>query len=88
MEKCSFCIQSTQAVILQAKRDGRIVGKDEFNDACACSAACSSGAMVFGDVNNTEDPIVRLKESDRAYHLLDHIGTKPNVFYHVKVRNT
>jgi len=88
MEKCSFCIQATQSVILQAKRDGRIVGKDEFNDACACSAACSSGAMVFGDVNNTEDPIVRLKENERAYHLLDHIGTKPNVFYHVKVRNT
>jgi molybdopterin-containing oxidoreductase family iron-sulfur binding subunit len=22
------------------------------------------------------------------YHLLEHVGTKPNVFYHVKVRNT
>ena len=88
MEKCSFCIQATQAVILDAKRSGKVVSKDAFNDACACSAACSSGAMVFGDVNNAEDPIVRLKESDRAYHLLDHIGTKPNVFYHVKVRNT
>lgn len=88
MEKCSFCIQATQSVILQAKREGRQVGANEFNDACACSAACSSGAMVFGDVNNTEDPITRLKEDERAYHLLDHIGTKPNVFYHVKVRNT
>jgi len=88
MEKCSFCIQATQAVILDAKRNGKPVTNDAFNDACACSAACSSGAMVFGDVNNTEDPIVRLKENERAYHLLDHIGTKPNVFYHVKVRNT
>lgn len=88
MEKCSFCIQATQSVILQAKREGRVVGANEFNDACACSAACSSGAMTFGDVNNTEDPIARLKEDERAYHLLGHIGTKPNVFYHVKVRNT
>ncbi|MXN92265.1 TAT-variant-translocated molybdopterin oxidoreductase [Flavobacterium sp. Sd200] len=88
MEKCSFCIQSTQAVILKAKREGRTVAKGEFNDACACSAACSTGAMVFGDVNDKEDPIVRLKEDDRAYHLLSHIGTQPNVFYHVKVRNT
>ena len=39
MEKCSFCIQSTQAVILKAKREGRPVAKGEFNDACACSAA-------------------------------------------------
>ncbi|MGV3459963.1 MAG: TAT-variant-translocated molybdopterin oxidoreductase [Flavobacterium sp.] len=88
MEKCSFCIQSTQAVILKAKREGRQVAKNEFNDACACSAACSTGAMVFGDVNDTTDAIVALKEDERAYHLLEQIGTKPNVFYHVKVRNT
>jgi Fe-S-cluster-containing dehydrogenase component len=86
MEKCSFCIQMTQATILTAKREGRQVRKDEFYTAC--SEACSSGAMVFGDVNHNEDPIVRLKEDDRAYHLLSQIGTQPNVFYHVKVRNT
>jgi Fe-S-cluster-containing dehydrogenase component len=86
MEKCSFCIQMTQATILKAKREGRTVNKDEFSTAC--SAACGSGAMAFGDVNNTEDPITRLKEDERAYHLLGQIGTKPNVFYHVKVRNT
>jgi molybdopterin-containing oxidoreductase family iron-sulfur binding subunit len=88
MEKCSFCIQSTQAVILEAKRQGRVVAKDEFNNACACSAACSSGAMIFGDVNDKESEVAKLAESDRMYHLLEHVGTKPNVFYHVKVRNT
>ncbi|MFY0483191.1 TAT-variant-translocated molybdopterin oxidoreductase [Flavobacterium sp. PLA-1-15] len=88
MEKCSFCIQSTQAVILKAKREGRPVAKGEFHNAVACSAACSSGAMVFGDVNDKEDAIVALKEDDRMYHLLEHVGTKPNVFYQVKVRNT
>jgi len=86
MEKCSFCIQMTQATILTAKREGRQVRKDEFYTAC--SEACGTGAMVFGDVNHNEDPIVALKEDDRAYHLLSQIGTKPNVFYHVKVRNT
>jgi molybdopterin-containing oxidoreductase family iron-sulfur binding subunit len=88
MEKCSFCIQSTQAVILEAKRQGRVVAKDEFNNACACSAACSSGAMVFGDVNDKDSAVAKLAESERMYHLLEHVGTKPNVFYHVKVRNT
>ena len=88
MEKCSFCIQSTQAVILEAKRQGREVAKDEFNNAVACSAACSSGAMIFGDVNDKESEVAKLAESERMYHLLEHVGTKPNVFYHVKVRNT
>ena len=88
MEKCSFCIQSTQAVILKAKREGRPVKSGEFNDTCACSAACTSGSMVFGDVNDKESPIAKLEQDERMYHLLEHVGTKPNVFYHVKVRNT
>ena len=88
MEKCSFCIQSTQAIILKAKREGRPVAAGEFNDACACSAVCSSGAMRFGDINEEGSVISELKEDDRAYYLLEHVGTKPNVFYHVKVRNT
>ncbi len=88
MEKCSFCIQSTQAVILKAKREGRPVRDDEFNDACACSAACSSGSMVFGDINNPKDPVVPLVNDERAFYALDYIGTKPNIVYQVKVRNT
>ncbi|TDY10660.1 TAT-variant-translocated molybdopterin oxidoreductase [Meridianimaribacter flavus] len=86
MEKCSMCIQMTQKTVLDAKRDGREVRKDEFQTAC--SAACSSGAMIFGDINNKESKVAHLKEDDRAYHLLEHIGTKPNVVYQTKVRNT
>lgn len=88
MEKCSFCIQSTQAVILKAKREGRDVREGEFNDACACASACGTGAMVFGDVNVKDSEIAKLRNDERAYHLLEHVGTKPNVFYQVKVRNT
>jgi Fe-S-cluster-containing dehydrogenase component len=87
MEKCSFCVQATQAVILNAKREGRPVAKGEFNSAVACTAACSTGAMIFGDVNEPEDQIVALKNNERMYHLLEHVGTQPNVFYQVKVRN-
>lgn len=85
MEKCSLCIQMTQASILKAKREGRAISGDEFE--VACSAACTSGSMVFGDINDKESEVATLFEDDRRYHLLEHIGTKPNVFYHVKVRN-
>jgi MoCo/4Fe-4S cofactor protein with predicted Tat translocation signal len=85
MEKCSMCIQKTQLTILTAKREGREVANDEFETAC--SSACTTGAMVFGDVNNKESKVATLAEDQRMYHLLEHIGTKPNVFYHVKVRN-
>ena len=86
MEKCSMCIQMTQKTILDAKRDGRVVEKDEFETAC--SKACSSGAMTFGDINNKESQVAKLKEDNRMYHLLEHVGTKPNVIYQTKVRNT
>ncbi len=86
MEKCSMCIQMTQKTVLDAKRDGREVKPNEFKTAC--SAACSSGAMVFGDINDKKSDIAALKDDKRAYHLLEHVGTKPNVVYQVKVRNT
>ena len=86
MEKCSMCIQKTQKTILDAKRDGRLVEDGEFQTAC--SAACGSGAMIFGDINDKESEIAALKEDDRMYHLLESVGTKPNVIYHTKVRNT
>jgi molybdopterin-containing oxidoreductase family iron-sulfur binding subunit len=86
MEKCSWCIQMTQKSILDAKRDGRPVADSEFQTAC--SNACSSGAIVFGDINDPNSEVSALKASNRMYHLLEHVGTKPNVFYQVKVRNT
>ncbi|MGB2514766.1 MAG: TAT-variant-translocated molybdopterin oxidoreductase [Flavobacteriaceae bacterium] len=86
MEKCSMCIQMTQKTILDAKLEGRQIKDGEFQTAC--SNACDSGAMVFGDINDKESQVAQLKEDSRMYHLLEHVGTKPNVMYQVKVRNT
>ena len=86
MEKCSMCIQMTQKTILDAKRDGRQIKDGEFQTAC--SAACSNGAMTFGDINDKDSKVAKLKEDNRMYHLLESVGTKPNVQYHTKVRNT
>ena len=86
MEKCSMCIQMTQKTILDAKLEGRQIKDGDFK--CACSDACSSGAMVFVDVNDKSSRVSDLKEDKRMYHLLESVGTKPNVMYQTKVRNT
>ena len=86
MEKCSMCIQMTQATILQAKKEGRPVKDGEFQTAC--TNACSSGAMVFGDINDKSTKVSHMHEDDRTFKLLDFVGTKPNVFYQLKVKNT
>jgi molybdopterin-containing oxidoreductase family iron-sulfur binding subunit len=85
MEKCSMCIQMTQNVILEAKKDGRKVQDGEFQTACA--NACSTGAMKFGDMNDVNSEVRSLYTGNRKYTLLEEIGTKPNVFYHAKIRN-
>ena len=86
MEKCSMCIQMTQKTILDAKNEGRAIKDGEFKTAC--SAACESGAMVFGDINDHESEINKLSKDKRMYHLLEAVGTKPNVLYQAKVRNS
>ncbi len=85
MEKCSMCIQMTQATILEAKKQGRKVEDGEFE--VACSKACSSGAIKFGDVNDPNSEVTRLSKDKRKYVLLEEVGAKPNVFYQYKVRN-
>ena len=85
MEKCSMCIQITQKTILDAKLEGRSIKDGEFQTAC--SNACSSDAIVFGDINDKHSQVAALKEEDRMYHLLESVGTKPNVMYQAMVRN-
>ena len=85
MEKCSMCIQMTQATILEAKKEGRRIEDGELQTAC--SKACSTGALKFGDMNDKSSEVRALFNDKRKYVLLEEVGTKPNVFYHTKVRN-
>lgn len=85
MEKCSLCIQMTQTTILEAKKENRVVQDGEFQTAC--SKACTTGSIQFGDMNDKASEVRKLYADNRRYYLLEEIGTKPNVFYHTKVRN-
>ena len=70
MEKCSFCVQRIQNGKLHAKKEKRPLKDGEV--VTACQAACSTGAIVFGDVNNPESRISKLlkispKNPERPY---------------------
>ena len=101
MEKCSFCAQRIQASKLTAKRERRTVKDGDV--VVACQAACTSGAILFGDMNDPESKLSKLLKisvdekrvsafdkkagNPRAYRVLEEIGVKPNIFYLAKVRN-
>ena len=85
MEKCSFCVQRIQLGKLDAKKEGRTVADGEI--VSACSSVCPTHAIQFGDLNDSETKVKQVSEDDRSYHLLEEVGTQPNVFYLTKVRN-
>ena len=85
MEKCSLCIQMVQSSKLEAKKRGVPLSDDLVS--CACSTACSTGAISFGDLNDPNSKVAQISKTNRAYHALEEIGVKPNIFYMTKVRN-
>jgi len=86
MEKCSMCVQQIQAGKFTAKNEGRPIIDGDIQSACASS--CPTDAITFGDLNDTKSKVKEIAAGDRSYHILEEIGTKPNIFYQVKVRNT
>jgi molybdopterin-containing oxidoreductase family iron-sulfur binding subunit len=86
MEKCSMCLQMTQKVKLDAKRERRKVRDEDVQTAC--STVCPTNALVFGDVNDPNSEIKKKKEEPTQYDLLEALNTDPSVFYQTKIRNT
>jgi molybdopterin-containing oxidoreductase family iron-sulfur binding subunit len=85
MEKCSMCVQRIQEGKLTAKREGRKLRDGEINTACAQS--CPTQAITFGDGNDAQSTISKLKKEERTYLMLEELDTKPSVFYQTKIRN-
>jgi len=85
MEKCSLCVQRIQDAKAEAKREGRTVRDGEIQPACAQS--CPAGAIVFGDLNDPESRVSKLKHDPRHYDVLAELGIKPVVGYLTMIRN-
>jgi len=82
MEKCSFCVQRIQQGKLTAKKERRAVVDGEVTTACA--SACSTGAIVFGDINNPESKISKLLKINpldpKHPHRVDKIAGNPRAY--------
>jgi molybdopterin-containing oxidoreductase family iron-sulfur binding subunit len=79
IEKCSFCIQRIRRESLDAAAENREVEVDKIQPACV--QTCPPSALVFGDLNDPTSRVSQLARSNRAFRLLDLLGTKPAVIY-------
>jgi molybdopterin-containing oxidoreductase family iron-sulfur binding subunit len=85
MEKCTFCVQRIQNVKIKAKNEKRPIQDGEIKTAC--QEACSTEAIVFGDLNDPKSKVAKLSKIPRAYHVLGELNNRPRVSYLAKIRN-
>jgi MoCo/4Fe-4S cofactor protein with predicted Tat translocation signal len=89
MEKCSFCVQRLQEGKLNAKKADRPVIDGEIQTACM--QACPTHAIVFGNVNDKESRVSKIRkveQKERAFYVLEQLHVLSNVNYLAKIRNT
>jgi molybdopterin-containing oxidoreductase family iron-sulfur binding subunit len=85
MEKCTYCIQRiTEARIASEKEDRKI---RDLEIKTACQQVCPTEAIVFGDINNANSAVRKIKDGPRNYQLLAVLNTRPRTTYVAAVRN-
>jgi MoCo/4Fe-4S cofactor protein with predicted Tat translocation signal len=85
MEKCTYCIQRINESKITAELENRSVRDGDI--VTACQSACPTRAITFGNINDPNSAVSRLKAEPRNYPMLGDLGVRPRTTYLAKVRN-
>jgi MoCo/4Fe-4S cofactor protein with predicted Tat translocation signal len=89
MEKCTYCIQRINERRIDAEREDRKINDSNHEDELktACQQSCPAGAIVFGNINDPNSKVSKLKAQSRNYSLLGELNTRPRTTYLAEVSN-
>ena len=85
MEKCSYCVQRISAVRIEADKQNRAIRDGEI--VTACQQACPALAITFGNINDKQSKVAKLRADERSYQVLADQNTRPRTKYVAAVLN-
>jgi MoCo/4Fe-4S cofactor protein with predicted Tat translocation signal len=91
MEKCTYCVQRITEHRINAEtaavRENREFKIEDGSLQTACQQSCPADAIVFGNINDPNSRVSKLKAQDRNYGLLADLNTRPRTTYLAEIRN-
>jgi molybdopterin-containing oxidoreductase family iron-sulfur binding subunit len=85
MEKCSYCVQRIQEAKIASDKENRAIRDGEIQTAC--QQACPAQAITFGNINDKDSRVAKLRSDERTYQVLADLNTRPRTTYVAPVVN-
>ncbi len=85
MEKCTFCVQRIMHAKIESEKEDRIIRDGEIQTAC--QQTCPTEAIRFGNLNDSESKVAKLKKEPRSYGVIAELNTRPRISYLAELRN-
>ena len=70
-----------------AVRENRPFHIEDGTLQTACQQSCPANAIVFGNINDPEEPGFQTESAHRNYGLLADLNTRPRTTYLAEIRN-
>ncbi len=85
MEKCSYCVQRIDKARIEADEKNQPVADGAI--VTACEQACPAQAIIFGNANDPNSRVSKLRLQQRNYQIMPELNSRPRTTYLAAVRN-